>query len=146
MATITLPSKTDLLNLANHGAAKTLFEDLWDFIIAALGDELDAGLRTEKVNLADDASHAFDTLRTTNQGDSLYVLFVKNLAAEQAIFFSGGSGQSDVGSGTAVTLGGASNPDLDNYLNIWVSGGYINVKNRLGGAYDMTLLQIKGNV
>lgn len=143
----TIPVITDFTGATvTEGNFKTALEDLHDYLTAILGATVPYSFLSEKANVADDATHAFSTLPDTNQGDSLFMLLTNNLAAEQAIFFSGSTSQVDVGSGAVVVFGGTANPDTDARLNIWVSSGKINMKNRLGSAYDFTLVQLKGNL
>ena len=90
-------------------------------------------------SVADDGTYAFSTVAISSTGRTLCVIVATKDVNAQAIFFCGTTAQLDIGSGANISFGGSSNPDVDGDLNIWVTGGAVNIKNRLGAAYSFRL-------
>jgi hypothetical protein len=95
----------------------------------------------QTITLADDATHVFSAtgnfgfgIITNNFGDSTQVMFThqSNRFIEQTV------------TSADVTFGTTSNPDVDGDLNIWISGGAINIKNRLGSSRVFHFIHIGG--
>ena len=98
-------------------------------------------------SVADDGTHAFSTITVGTYGTGFYGIMAETYGAvtNQAFFATGGSTQVSMGTWSNVDFGGSSNSDTDGKLNVWVTGGNINIKNRLGGACVFTLIALQPN-
>lgn len=95
----------------------------------------------QSVALADDASFEFDSrFYVTSRG--LFIVSVNYDYTTQAVFVTGGNAiysiAAPAGSLFQVSTGG-TNPDVDGRFNMWYTGGKLNVKNRLGDTYVVTV-------
>jgi hypothetical protein len=98
------------------------------------------GLSVQSVQLTDDASHTF-ARRFFNSGRGLVLISVNNDYTGQGVF-AVGSNQvhklaASAGDAFTVSTTG-SNLDTDGKINLWFTGGALNVKNRLGGTFYVT--------
>ena len=95
----------------------------------------------QSVALTDDESFEFDS-RFYTTGRGLFVVSVNYDYTSQAIFVTGGNAiysiAAPAGSVFQVSTTG-TNPDVDNKFNMWYTGGKLNVKNRLGDTYVVTV-------
>ena len=98
-------------------------------------------------SIADDGTHAFSTITIGSNGSGFYGIMCETYGGvlNQAFFGTGGAQQVSMGTWSNVDFGGASNPDTDTKLNVWVSSSVINIKNRLGGACVFTLVALLPN-
>jgi hypothetical protein len=96
----------------------------------------------QSIALADDASYAFDS-RFYNITRGLFMVSVDYDYTTQGVFATGGNAiysiAAPVGSLFEVSTAG-TNPDVDNRFNMWYTGGKLNVKNRLGAVYVVTVM------
>jgi len=78
---------------------------------------------------------------TANAG--IILVTTNNAHTEKAVIATNGAGlysiAADAGNLFALSTVG-TNPDTDGKLNMWISGGVINVKNRLGGSRLISIL------
>ena len=96
----------------------------------------------QSVELADDASHTFDQrFWHTNRG--LLLVSVSFEFSTQGVFACGSDQIHEIAvPGTnlfSASLTG-SNPDVDGDVNLWFTGGKLNVKNRLGSSRVFTVM------
>ena len=96
----------------------------------------------QSVELADDASHTFDQrFWHTNRG--LLFVSVSFEFSTQGVFACGSDQIHEIAvPGTnlfSASLTG-SNPDVDGDVNLWFTGGKLNVKNRLGSSRVFTVM------
>jgi hypothetical protein len=95
----------------------------------------------QSVPLTDDESFEFDS-RFYNTTRGLFVVSINYDYTSQGIFVTGGNAiysiAAPAGSVFQVSTGG-TNPDVDNKFNMWYTGGKLNVKNRLGATYVVTV-------
>lgn len=95
----------------------------------------------QSVPLTDDESFEFDS-RFYNTTRGLFVVSVNYDYTTQAVFVTGGNAiysiAAPAGSLFEVSTAG-TNPDVDNKFNMWYTGGKLNVKNRLGATYVVTV-------
>jgi hypothetical protein len=91
--------------------------------------------------LADDASGTFDS-RFYNIGRGLFIVSVNYDYTTQGVFVTGGNAiysiAAPAGSLFEVSTAG-TNPNVDGKFNMWFTGGQLNVKNRLGDTYIVTV-------
>ena len=103
-------------------------------ITFGLGDYIKwntATFRVDQETLADDATGTF----TVGNYALVVVTSSFNSTAMSVAFFTTTQSPVDIGSGSAVSLGTGSNPDVDGNVNIWKSGtGELSIKNRLGSS------------
>ena len=96
----------------------------------------------QSIALADDASYAFDS-RFYNITRGLFMVSVDYDYTTQGVFATGGNAVYSIaapaGSLFEVSTAG-TNPDVDNRFNMWYTGGKLNVKNRLGAVYVVTVM------
>jgi hypothetical protein len=105
------------------------------------GGDFGGALSVQSVQLADDASHTFDR-RFFNSSRGLIVVSVDYDYTTQGVFACGSNQVHQIAAHasdlfTPSTTG--SNTDTDGQLNLWFTGGALNVKNRLGGTYYVTV-------
>jgi len=91
--------------------------------------------------LVDDGSYEFDArFYVTSRG--LFIVSVNYDYTTQGVFVTGGNAiysiAAPAGSLFQVSTAG-TNPDVDGKFNMWYTGGKLNVKNRLGGTYVVTV-------
>ena len=95
----------------------------------------------QSTSIADDATHEFDA-RFYNTGRGLFVVSIDYDYTTQAMFATGGNAiysiAAPAGSLFEVSTVG-TNPDVDTKFNMWYTGGKLNVKNRLGATYVVTV-------
>jgi hypothetical protein len=98
----------------------------------------------QSVSLADDATHAFDA-RFYNTTRGMFGVSVNYDYTTQGMFATGSNQihkiAVPVGDLFEVSTAG-TNPDVDNKFNMWYTGGKLNVKNRLGASYVVTVMFI----
>lgn len=91
--------------------------------------------------LTDDAVYEFDS-RFFFQSRGLFIVSVNYDYTTQGVFVTGGDAiysiAAPAGSLFQVSTGG-TNPDVDGRFNMWYTGGKLNVKNRLGATYVVTV-------
>ena len=128
------------LNTYNRGA---------DFTPAPLlvgggltGTGIGGAASVQTVSLADDASHTFDR-RFFNSSRGLILVSVNFDYTAQGVFACGSNGVYQIAAHASdvfqpSTTG--SNTDTDGQLNLWFTAGALNVKNRLGGTYAVTVM------
>jgi hypothetical protein len=111
---------------------------------SALSDPLaNAGgaVSVQSKDLADDATHQFDA-RFFNNSRGLFSVSVDYDYTTQGLFATGGNAiysiAAPVGNLFEVSTAG-TNPDVDGRFNMWYASGKLNVKNRLGGSYIVTV-------
>ncbi len=96
----------------------------------------------QSVSIADEASFAFDR-RFINASRGLFLVSVDFDFNTQGLFATGGT-QVHIIAAVAGSLFSASttgaNLDTPSRLNIWWENGVINVKNRLGASYNVTIM------
>jgi hypothetical protein len=97
----------------------------------------------QSISLADDATHEFDErFYITSRG--LFAVSVSFSAATQGLFATSGDAIYTIAATSSpanlfeVSTAG-TNPDVDTKFNMWYTGGKLNVKNRLGAAYVVTV-------
>lgn len=91
----------------------------------------------QEVALADDATATFDV------GNYTYIVVVStfNSTANSCAFWTTTQAPLDIGSGSAVSLGTGSNPDVDGNVNLWKSdSNTFNIRNRLGSTRNFAVL------
>jgi hypothetical protein len=91
--------------------------------------------------LDDDATYEFDS-RFFNTARGLFAVSVNFNYTTQGVFATGNDQvyKIAVSSGDLFEVSTAgTNPDVDGRFNMWYTGGKLNVKNRLGGAYVVTV-------
>lgn len=94
--------------------------------------------------LANDASFTFDR-RFFNSGRGLIIVSVNFDYTTQGMFAIGSNGVYSIaahGSNVFSASTTGSNLDTANRLNLWFTGGALNVKNRLGDSYVVTVVFI----
>jgi hypothetical protein len=91
--------------------------------------------------MEDDATHIFDA-RFYETSRGLFIVSVNYDYTTQAMFVTGGNAiysiAAPAGSLFEVSTVG-TNPNIDNKFNMWYSSGKLNVKNRLGASYIVTV-------
>ena len=108
-------------------------------------------ITTETVaSLADDGTHAFAFGPGAGGGGHFEIWCESAVGGtlgrqNQVIFHSDGSDQVNIGGGANYDFGGTSNNDVDGKVNVWATGGVINIKNRLGGTATFTLVYFSAN-
>jgi hypothetical protein len=114
---------------------------------AALADEAGAAggaASVQSVSLADDATAEFDR-RFFNSSRGLFAVSVNFEYTSQGLFAAGSNQIHKIAAASgdvfSVSTSG-TNPDVDNKLNLWFTGGKLNVKNRLGDSYVVTVMFI----
>jgi hypothetical protein len=128
------------LNTYNRGADFTYAPLLVDG--ALTGSGLGGAASVQTVLLADDASHTFDR-RFFNSSRGLIFVSVNYDYTTQGVFACGSNGVYQIAAHasdlfTPSTTG--SNTDTDGQLNLWFTGGALNIKNRLGASYVVTVM------
>lgn len=110
----------------------------------ALADEKnrDGGASSvQSFGLADDVSFAFDS-RFYDTSRGLFIVSVNYDYTTQGVFVTGGNAIYSIavpaGNLFEVSTSG-TNPDVDGRFNMWYTGGKLNVKNRLGATYVVTV-------
>jgi hypothetical protein len=95
----------------------------------------------QSVALADDATHQFDA-RFYNNSRGLFAVSVDFDYTTQGVFATGGNAIYSIAapSGNLFEVSTAgTNPDVDGRFNMWYASGKLNVKNRLGANYAVTV-------
>ena len=128
------------LNTFNRGADFTSAPLLVDGALTGTG--LGGAASVQTVSLADDASHTFER-RFYNSSRGLIFVSVNFDYTTQGVFACGSNGVYQIAAHasdlfTPSTSG--SNTDTDGQLNLWFTGGALNIKNRLGGTYVVTVM------
>jgi hypothetical protein len=105
------------------------------------GDQNGGAVSVQSAAVADDATKEFDA-RFYNTTRGLFVVSVDYDYTTQGVFVTGSNAiysiAAPAGSLFEVSTAG-TNPDVDNKFNMWYTGGKLNVKNRLGGLYVVTV-------
>jgi hypothetical protein len=106
------------------------------------GDGANGGATSiQSTSLADDATFEFAE-RFYNSTRGVFVVSVNYDYTTQAVFVTGSNAIYSVaapaGSLFEVSTAG-TNPDVDGKFNMWYTGGKLNVKNRLGDSYVVTV-------
>lgn len=111
------------------------------FNAALSGDQNGGATSIQSTPLADDATYEFDA-RFYNTTRGLFVVSVDYDYTTQGVFVTGSNAiysiASPAGNLFQVSTAG-TNPDVDGRFNMWYTGGKLNVKNRLGGTYVVTV-------
>lgn len=130
------------LNTYNRGADFNYAPLLVDGALTGTG--LGGAASVQTVQLADDASHTFER-RFFNSSRGLVLVSVDFDYTTQGVFACGSNGVYQIAAHasdlfTPSTTG--TNTDTDGQLNLWFTGGALNIKNRLGGTYRITVMFI----
>lgn len=128
------------LNTYNRGADFSAAPLLVD--AALTGSGLGGAASVQTVRLSNDATHTF-LRRFFNASRGLIVVSVDFDYTSQGVFACGSNGVYQLAAHasnvfSASTTG--SNLDTAGRLNLWFTGGALNVKNRLGAAYSVTVM------
>jgi hypothetical protein len=95
----------------------------------------------QSISIADDGTYQFDA-RFYNNTRGLFAVSVNYDYTTQGLFATGSNQihkiAVPVGELFEVSTTG-TNPDVDNRFNMWYTGGKLNVKNRLGDSYVVTV-------
>lgn len=135
-------SNYGFLNTYNRGADFTYAPMLVDGALTGTG--LGGAASVQTVQLADDASHTFER-RFFNSSRGLILVSVDYDYTTQGVFACGSNGVYQIAAHasdlfTPSTTG--TNTDTDGQLNLWFTGGALNIKNRLGATYRITVMFI----
>ena len=96
----------------------------------------------QTASIADDGTHEFDErFYTNNRG--LFAVSVNYEYNSQGLFAAGSDQIHEIAAYSPSVFDASitgSNPDTDGKFNMWFTGGKLNVKNRLGGSYVVTVI------
>lgn len=128
------------LNTYNRGADFTYAPMLVDAALTGTG--LAGAASVQTIRLANDASHTF-ARRFFNASRGLVIVSVDFDYTSQGVFACGSNGVYQIAAHasnvfSASTTG--SNLDTAARLNMWFTGGALNIKNRLGTTYSITVM------
>lgn len=97
---------------------------------------ISGAINQQSVSLADDETVVIRKMGML-PGWGVFTISGFQSMGEQGLFRAAGTTIQEVtfpgGTTSAFQIGSGSNPDVDGKINLWMSGGQLNIKNRMGG-------------